>query len=174
MRKERSKIVDRAIGSVAGFEKVYKVIHQNTVLKGQSESTFHNYLRRIALISLHPHIHFLVPAAGITLSGKVKKISKRGRYLYPVKQLSKDFRSVMLKALKRELIRKGRQRRYQGVIDVPWSKEWNVYSEASFAGNEKVIKYLGQYTHRVAITNSRIHRVDKQNVSFYYKDYFPP
>ena len=53
MRKERAKIVDQAIQSVEGFEKVYKVIHQNTVLKGQSKSTFHNYLRRIALISLH-------------------------------------------------------------------------------------------------------------------------
>ena len=53
MRKERSKIVDNAIRTVEGFEKVFKVIHQNTVLKGQSKSTFHNYLRRIALISLH-------------------------------------------------------------------------------------------------------------------------
>ncbi|MEK0336611.1 MAG: phage integrase N-terminal SAM-like domain-containing protein [Nitrosopumilus sp.] len=53
MRKERSKIVDKAIQTVEGFEKVYKVIHQNTVLRGQSKSTFHNYLRRIAFISLH-------------------------------------------------------------------------------------------------------------------------
>jgi len=53
MRKKRSKIVDQAIQTVEGFEKVYKVIHQNTVLRGQSKSTFHNYLRRIALISLH-------------------------------------------------------------------------------------------------------------------------
>ncbi len=53
MRKERSKIVDKAIQTVEGFEKVYKVIHQNTVLRGQSKSTFQNYLRRISLISLH-------------------------------------------------------------------------------------------------------------------------
>lgn len=53
MRKERATIVDNAIQTVEGFEKVFKVIHQNTVLKGQSKSTFHNYLRRIALISLH-------------------------------------------------------------------------------------------------------------------------
>lgn len=53
MRKERAKIVDNAIQTVEGFEKVFKVIHQNTVLRGQSKSTFHNYLRRIALLSLH-------------------------------------------------------------------------------------------------------------------------
>jgi len=53
MIEEKSKIVDRAIFTVEGFEKVFKIIHQNTVLRGQSKSTFHNYLRRIALISLH-------------------------------------------------------------------------------------------------------------------------
>ncbi len=53
MIEKKSKIVDRAIITVNGFEKVFKVIHQNTVLQGKSKSTFHNYLRRIALISLH-------------------------------------------------------------------------------------------------------------------------
>jgi len=53
MRQKRSKIVDEAIHNVEGFAKVFKVIHQNTVLCGQSKSTFENYLRRIALISLH-------------------------------------------------------------------------------------------------------------------------
>ena len=53
MVKKRSKVVDAAIRDIDGFAKVFKVIHQNTVLKGQSKSTFENYLRRIALISLH-------------------------------------------------------------------------------------------------------------------------
>jgi site-specific recombinase XerD len=53
MRQKRAKIVDNAIQTIDGFAKVFKVIHQNTVLKGQSQSTFENYLRRIALISLH-------------------------------------------------------------------------------------------------------------------------
>jgi len=53
MNEKKSKIVDEAILTVEGFEKVFKVIHQNTVLKGQSKSTFHNYLRRVALISIH-------------------------------------------------------------------------------------------------------------------------
>jgi len=53
MRQKRSKIVDQAIHNINGFAKVFKVIHQNTVLWGQSKSTFENYLRRIAVISLH-------------------------------------------------------------------------------------------------------------------------
>jgi len=57
MRKERSKIVDKAIQTVEGFENVYKVIHQNTVLRGQSKSTFHNYLRSV---NLQPNVDKLV------------------------------------------------------------------------------------------------------------------
>jgi len=53
MTEKKSKIVDRAILTIDGFEGVFKVIHQNTVLQGKSPSTFHNYIRRIALISLH-------------------------------------------------------------------------------------------------------------------------
>jgi len=60
---------------------------------------------------------------------------------------------------------------YQPVIDKAWAKEWVVFSEPSFADSGLVIKYLGQYTHRVAITNNRIRNIDTKNVSFNYKDY---
>jgi site-specific recombinase XerD len=53
MRQKVPTIVQKAKLRIKGFENVFKVIHQNTVLRGQSKSTFHNYLRRIALISLH-------------------------------------------------------------------------------------------------------------------------
>ena len=53
MIEQKSKIVDQAILTIDGFEKVFKVIHQNSVLQGKSKSTFHNYIRRIAIISLH-------------------------------------------------------------------------------------------------------------------------
>ena len=122
-------------------------------------------------LSLHPHIHCLVPAAGITLSGETKKISKKGKYLYPVIKLSIDFRSTMMKQLKGYLLKKGQLREYQMIIDKAWSKDWDVYSEPSFADAERVIKYLGQYTHRVAISNHRIENIDEKNVTFFYKDY---
>jgi len=53
MKEKRSKIVDTALETIKGFNHVFKVIHQNTILQGKSQSTFNNYLRRIALISLH-------------------------------------------------------------------------------------------------------------------------
>ena len=122
-------------------------------------------------LSLHPHIHCLVPAAGITLAGNMKKISKKGKYLYPVSKLSIDFRSTMTKQLKKELKKNDQLPEYQTIIDKAWAKDWVVFIEPSFADADRVIKYLGQYTHRVAISNARIQNIDKENVSFFYKDY---
>jgi len=122
-------------------------------------------------LSLHPHIHCLVPAAGISLNGNIKKISKKGKYLYSVKKLSVDFRGIMLKTLKKQLKSKGLLNQYQSIINQAWSKNWVVFSEPSFGDAQHVIKYLGQYTHRIAISNQRIQKIDNNRVSFYYKDY---
>lgn len=122
-------------------------------------------------LSLHPHIHCLVPAAGIDLAGNMKKIGKKGRYLYPIRKLSIDFRGIMMKLLKKQLANSNRLPQYQHVIDKAWAKAWVVFSEPSFADAGRVIKYLGQYTHRVAISNHRIQSIDGGDVSFFYKDY---
>lgn len=122
-------------------------------------------------LSLHPHIHCLVPAAGIDLLGDMKKISKKGKYLYPVKKLSIEFRSNMMKRLKKQLKVNNQLTKHQSLIDKVWAKDWVVYCEPSFADADRVIKYLGQYTHRVAISNHRIQNITKSFVSFFYKDY---
>jgi len=122
-------------------------------------------------LSLHPHIHCLIPAAGYTLDGKFKRIGRKGKYLYNVKMLSKAFRDNMLKRLKKQLQKRDKLPAFQAKIDKAWNKNWVVYSEPSFSDAEKVIGYLGQYTHRVAISNHRILNIDKQQVSFHYKDY---
>ena len=122
-------------------------------------------------LSLHPHIHCLVPAAGISFSGNMKKIGKKGKYLYPMPKLSIDFRSVMMKKLKAHLKKSGVLSENQNIIDNAWQKEWVVFAEPSFADADRVIKYLGQYTHRVAISNNRIKNIDEKKVAFYYKDY---
>jgi len=122
-------------------------------------------------LSLHPHVHCLVPAAGIDLLGTMKKISKKGRYLYPVKKLSIEFRSNMMKRLKKQLSTNNQLPKHQWIIDKVWAKDWVVYTEPSFADADRVIKYLGQYTHRVAISNQRIQHIDNKSVGFFYKDY---
>jgi hypothetical protein len=122
-------------------------------------------------LSLHPHVHCIVPAAGLSLTGKWKHIAKSGKYLFPVTKLSADFRSHFLKGLKEWLIKENLLIKYQAVIDKAWGKPWVVHSEPSMAGAEHVIGYLGNYTLRVAISNSRIINVTDTQVTFLHKDY---
>lgn len=101
----------------------------------------------------------------------MKKISKKGKYLYPVKKLSIEFRSNLMKRLKKYLKTNNQLSKYHAVIDKVWAKDWVVFCEPSFTDADRVIKYLGQYTHRVAISNQRIQHIDQKKVHFFYKDY---
>jgi len=122
-------------------------------------------------LSLHPHIHCIVPAAGLTLKGKLKHISKQGKYLYPVRMLSAVFRGKMLEKIKRQLKQSNQLPQYQSLLDQLWKKPWVVYCEPPLGNAQQIVKYLGQYTHRVAISNHRIQNIDDSGVSFFYKDY---
>lgn len=122
-------------------------------------------------LSLHPHIHCLVPAMGVDLQDRVRIIAKQGKYLYPIDKMRVDFRSVMMKNIKAQLTKTGQLSKYKQDVDRAWSKRWVIHSEPSFGDVKNVIKYLGIYTHRVAITNDRIQSITDDTVSFYYKDY---
>ena len=122
-------------------------------------------------LSLHPHMHCIVPAVGETLAGNRKDIGSQGKYLYPVKQLSLVFRAKLMESIKGNLKKQSLSGQYQPLLEQAWNKSWVVFCEPSMAKAEHVIKYLGQYTHRVAITNQRIISVDEKNVTFRHKDY---
>jgi hypothetical protein len=122
-------------------------------------------------LSLHPHLHCIVPAVGLTPMGALKAIGNEGKYLYPVRQLSVVFRTKLLEALKRNLKKKGRLQEFQLVIEHCYAKPWVVYCEPSLGNARQVVNYLGQYTHRVALTNTRIKNIDSNGVTFSYKDY---
>lgn len=122
-------------------------------------------------LSLHPHVHCLVPAAGVDIANNIIPITKKGKYIFPVTKMSIDFRSILMKKIKKYLKAKGLLVNYQHIIDDAWAKNWNVFSQPSFGDAKHVIKYLGLYTHRVAISNNRILKIDNNNVSFHYKDY---
>ena len=122
-------------------------------------------------LNLHPHIHCLVPAAGLTLKGDLKRITNQGKYLYPEKMLNKVFRGKMLGKLKQHLIKLKQLDQYQALLDQLWSKTWVVDCEPPFGSPEHIVKYLSQYTHRVAISNNRIQHIDKDGVTFQMKDY---
>ena len=76
-----------------------------------------------------------------------------------------------MKNVKAHLTKTGQLLKYKQEVDIAWSKRWVIHSEPSFGDVKNVIKYLGNYTHRVAITNDRIQNITDDTVSFYYKDY---
>jgi hypothetical protein len=123
-------------------------------------------------LSLHPHIHCIVPAAGQTLAGNMKNIGNtHGKYLYPVRQLSSVFRGKFMETIKTHLQKQSILEQYKSILHKVWQKPWVVFCEPSFGKPEHVVQYLGQYTHRVAITNQRIIAIDKHTVTFLHKDY---
>ncbi len=122
-------------------------------------------------LSLHPHIHCIVPAAGYTLDGRWKNIGHSGKYLYPVHQLSSAFKGKFLDSLKRALRKQNELSLFYHKVQQAYKTKWVVHCEPSLAGAEHVIKYLGQYTHRVAITNQRILNITEGKVTFIAKDY---
>ncbi len=129
----------------------------------------------------HPHVHMIVPGGGISLDGTRWVRCKPG-FLLPVRVLSRLLRRLFLAGLA-DLHAAGRLaffgdleglRRREAFLThlAPLrTKNWFVYAKAPFAGPEAVLAYLARYTHRVAISNSRLVALDERGVTFRYKDY---
>ncbi len=129
----------------------------------------------------HPHVHGIVPGGGLSLDG-TRWIACRPGFFLPVRVLSRLFRRLFLEKLM-DAWHAGELRFFgefqiltneQAFID--WLKplrqcEWVVYAKRPFAGPEAVLAYLSRYTHRVAISNSRLVSLNEQGVTFYWKDY---
>jgi hypothetical protein len=122
-------------------------------------------------LSLHPHVHCIVPATGYTLDRQWKNIGQEGNYLYPVHQLSAAFKGKLLDSLKRALRKQNELPLFMGMLQLAYNTKWVVHCEPSLASAGHVIRYLGQYTHRVAITNQRILSIANGKVTFIAKDY---
>ena len=116
-------------------------------------------------MSLHPHLHCIVPGGGINKQQKWKDIRAEGKYLFPVKALSKVFRAKYVAHLRSLNIASKK------MIEPLFSKSWVVYAKRPFCLPAHVVEYLGRYTHKVAISNSRLISYENQKVRFFYKDY---
>ncbi len=122
-------------------------------------------------LTLHPHVHCIVPAAGYSLSGEWKNIGTYENYLYPAHQLSETFSGKFLDSLKRWLKKKQALAGFDHLLQKAWDTKWVVFCEPSMAKAEYVIRYLGQYTHRVAISNQCLLNISDTHVTFIAKDY---
>jgi hypothetical protein len=130
---------------------------------------------------LHPHIHCAIPAGGLSPDHS-RWIRPRYPFFLPVKVLSRVFRGKLLAGLKR--LHRRRQLRCAGpaaalaepkqfhrFLRQRHRQDWVVYAKPAFGGPTKVLRYLGRYTHRIAISNHRLLAFDGERVTFRWKDY---
>lgn len=117
-------------------------------------------------LSLHPHLHCIVPGGGIKREGQWKNSRTDGKFLFSVKALSKVFRAKYCAKLKAKS-----PILYEQIRQDLWKKPWVVFAKKPFGNTKSVVEYLGRYTHKIAISNQRITRIDNENVTFDYKDY---
>ena len=121
-------------------------------------------------LSLHPHLHCIVPGGGFTSDDKWKNARSNGSFLFPVKAMSIVFKNKFMQKLKMSFIEKKMHLEPQ-LRKTLYNKNWVVYAKQPFLGPEQVIEYLGRYSHKIAISNHRIKSIDGGKVSFSYKDY---
>lgn len=132
-------------------------------------------------LMFHPHIHCIVTGGGLSENENSWRNSKKNFFI-PVKVLGKKFRGKFLCYLKDEYYANklklyGDSYRlrdkfvFSGFIDNLFKKNWVVYCKKPFENESYVINYLGRYTHRVAISNSRIVDFKDKKVTFKWKDY---
>ena len=129
----------------------------------------------------HPHLHCVVPGGGLAPDGK-HWVSCRPGFFLPVRVLSRLFRRLFLDGLERarergalcfhsSLAHLADERAFVDLLATARRKEWVVYAKPPFGSPAQVLDYLGRYTHRVAISNDRLVKMEDGRVTFGWKDY---
>ena len=132
-------------------------------------------------LQLHPHVHTIVPGGGLS-EDRTRWISCKQNYFIRVDVLSKRFRRKFIDGLKamygeHELYLDGTLQTlqdagvFQRLIDSLYATDWVVYAKPAFQSAGTVIEYLARYTHRIAISNYRILKLENDRVFFRYRDY---
>jgi hypothetical protein len=130
----------------------------------------------------HPHVHCVVPAGGVSPDHQCWVHSKYAGFFLPVKVLSRVFRGKFVAALRRSYARGEldlggaattlrNPSAWNAFVDALFRTDWVVYVKPAFGGPAAVLRYLGRYTHRVAISNHRLITFDGKRITFQWKDY---
>jgi predicted RNA-binding Zn-ribbon protein involved in translation (DUF1610 family) len=130
----------------------------------------------------HPHIHCVIPAGGISRDHTRWVHPRYPGFFLPVKVLSRVFRGKFIAGLKRLYRRKqlrcagpsaalADEKQFRQLLRRLHRQDWVVYAKPAFGGPRQVLRYLGRYTHRVAISNHRLLSFDGERVTFRWKDY---
>ena len=129
----------------------------------------------------HPHIHCVIPGGGIS-SDQTQWVRPQDTFFLPVQVLAKVFRGKFVAGLRRAHRKKRLacagsiqyledEKRFSAFLRTLFRKDWVVYAKPAFGGPDQVIRYLGRYTHRVAISNHRLVSFDNNQVTFRWRDY---
>ena len=131
-------------------------------------------------LSLHPHVHCVIPAGGLSLD-HTHWIKSRSRFFLSIKVLRRVFRGKFVAGLK-QAFQSGRlqfhgklaplslPKTFAAWLRLLFRKDWVVYAKPPFGGPEYVLQYLGRYTHRVAISNHRLVSFAEEKVTFRWRD----
>jgi hypothetical protein len=131
-------------------------------------------------LSLHPHVHCVIPAGGLSLD-HTHWIKSRSRFFLSIKVLRRVFRGKFVAGLKQafqsgqlqfhgKLAPLSRPKTFAAWLRPLFRKDWVVYAKPPFGGPEYVLQYLGRYTHRVAISNHRLVSFAEGKVTFRWRD----
>lgn len=129
----------------------------------------------------HPHLHCIVPGGGLALD-ESRWISAPSKFFIPVKALSRLFRGKFLYYLKKacqdgklkysgEILYLNKEHNFRKLLNELYLEEWVTYCKPPFKNTEQLFGYLGRYTHRVAISNQRIIKLEDGKVTFRWRDY---
>lgn len=129
----------------------------------------------------HPHIHCVMPGGGIS-PDRTRWMHPQYPFFLPIKVLGKVFRGKFVAGLRRAHRKKlltcegsiehlAETKHFSAFLRMLFRQNWVVYAKPAFGGPEQVIRYLGRYTHRVAISNHRLISFDGTNVTFRWRDY---
>src|SRR5450432_346019 len=140
-------------------------------------SVLHSWTQRL---QFHPHIHCVIAAGGLAADHS-SWISARRSFFLPVGVLNRVFRGKFVEGLRNafqrgelqfhgNLLPLAQPRAFSAWLRVLFRHNWVVYSKPPFGGPEHVLRYLGAYTHRVAIANSRLVALSDGNVTFRWRD----
>lgn len=123
-------------------------------------------------LDYHVHLHCVVSGGGVDKGKWVSAKRANGKFLFPLAVLRKIYKATFLRLArerKQEIAASDEQ--IDTAIRLSGYKKWKVYAKAPFGGPDQVMKYLGRYTHKTAITKHRIEAVENGKVRFSYKDY---
>ena len=130
-------------------------------------------------LQYHPHIHYVIPAGGLSPDNTKWVSTESSRFFLPVRALSKVFRGKFIEALKdnfpklrffNSLSHLGDVREFNKLLWKSVKHDWVVYAKKPFAGPAGVLRYLASYTHRVAISNRRLRSLSSDKVTFITRD----